>query len=72
MPTYNYRCTNPDCQAEHEFFHGINEGGSPVCDTCGYPMKRLLSAAPHKFMNPRGTMGIISSNSGRREDISNG
>jgi hypothetical protein len=32
-------------------------------------MKRLLSAAPHKFMNPRGTMGVISG--GKRSDISN-
>jgi putative FmdB family regulatory protein len=69
MPTYAYRCTNPDCLHEQDFFHGINEGGAPLCSQCGQPMKRLLSAAPHKFMNPRGTMGVISG--GKRSDISN-
>ena len=69
MPTYSYRCTNPDCLHEQDFFHGINEGGTPLCAMCEQPMKRLLSAAPHKFMNPRGTMGVISG--GKRSDISN-
>ena len=69
MPTYSYRCTNPDCLHEQDFFHGINEGGAPLCSECEQPMKRLLSAAPHRFMNPRGTMGVISG--GKRSDISN-
>ncbi len=67
MPIYGYRCTNPDCQHETEKLHGINEGGSYGCDICGYPMKRLLSAVPHKFTNPRGTMGIVEGGTGRRE-----
>lgn len=69
MPTYGYRCTNPDCLYEHDYFHGINEGGTPECPLCGSTMKRLMSAAPHKFLNPRGTMGIIDSKTGRRDDI---
>lgn len=69
MPTYDYRCTNPDCLHEQTEFHGINESGSVVCAECGHPMKKLLSAAPHKFMQKRGTMGIIDSGSGKREDV---
>lgn len=71
MPTYGYRCTNPDCLYEQDFFQSTNERGIPQCPHCERPMKRLVSAVPHKFMNPRGTMGIIDSHSGRRDDISN-
>lgn len=70
MPTYGYRCTNPDCLHEEDMFHGINDRGTPRCELCDYPMKRLVSAVPHKFLNPRGTMGIIDhSGSGRKDDI---
>ena len=72
MPTYGYRCTNPDCLQEQDFFHGINEMGSPRCPDCGYPMKRLLSSVPHKFKQKRGTMGVTTHTSRgiTKEDIS--
>ena len=73
MPTYNYRCTNPDCLKEHEFFHSIQERGTPSCPNCGYPMNKLVGAPPFRFKNPRGTMGVISNKGSRgidREDIS--
>lgn len=73
MPTYTYRCTNPDCLEEVDRFHGMNNAPDCYCEACGYPMKKLMGAPPHKFKNPRGTMGVTTH--GRRgitrEDISN-
>jgi putative FmdB family regulatory protein len=66
MPVYNYRCTNQDCQSEQEFYHGVQEAVHPACPACGYTMNKLVSAVPHKFKQPRGTMGIISNKGGSR------
>jgi predicted nucleic acid-binding Zn ribbon protein len=52
-------------------FHGINAGGTPMCPECDGTMKKLMSNPPFRFMNPRGTMGVIDSTRGSREDISN-
>lgn len=69
MPTYDYRCTNPDCLHEQVEFHGIRESGAPTCDSCGYPMKKLMSPVPHKFNQKRGTMGVSHGDSGIREPL---
>ena len=66
MPTYNYRCTNPDCLHEAERFHGINHHADLTCPHCEYPMKKLMSAPDFRFENPRGTFGITHGD-GRKE-----
>lgn len=73
MPTYNYRCVNPDCLHEIERFHGINGHPDQECPICGARMKKLVGAPPHKFMNKRGTMGVTTHGPRgiEREDISN-
>ncbi len=73
MPTYTYRCTNPDCLHETDLFHSISGTPSVTCDQCDYPMKKLVGAPPHKFKQKRGTMGVTTNKGDRgidREDIS--
>jgi putative FmdB family regulatory protein len=60
MPTYTYRCTNPDCLHESDHFHGINKGGAVHCTKCNYPMKKLLSPTDFVFKQKRGTMGVTT------------
>jgi putative FmdB family regulatory protein len=67
MPIYSYRCTNPDCLSEQDFLQNTRDTLNHTCPDCGSPMKRMLSAVRHKFVDPRGTMGIIDSGTGRRE-----
>lgn len=73
MPTYTYRCTNPDCLEEVDVFHSITGSPSYMCEDCGQPMKKLVSAPPHKFKQKRGTMGVTTNRGDRgidKEDIS--
>ena len=58
MPFYNYRCTNQDCQAETEVLHSMAGSCAVGCPSCGYPMKKLMSAVDFKFQDPRGTLKI--------------
>lgn len=66
MPIYNYRCTNQDCQAEQEFYHGMDHKTHPRCPACESPMNKLISSVPHNFKQKRGTMGIIENKGGSR------
>lgn len=73
MPTYTYRCTNPDCGHEADEFHSINGNPSLRCELCDTPMKKLVGAPPHRFKQSRGTIGVINNRGARgldREDIS--
>lgn len=73
MPTYTYRCTDPDCGHEQDVFHSINGGPSQTCEVCDRPMKKLVGAPPHRFAQKRGTMGVVTNRGDRgidREDIS--
>ena len=44
MPTYEYQCTA--CGREFEVRQRISEPPLTRCETCGGPVKRLLSPAP--------------------------
>ena len=73
MPTYTYRCTNPDCLYEQDVFHSIHGGGSYVCPLCDSTMGKLVGTPPHRFKQKRGTMGITTNRGDRgidRDDIS--
>lgn len=73
MPTYDYRCVNPDCLYEIEMFHPIDgtvDHECPYCDSC---MKKLVGAPSHRFAQKRGTMGVSTNRGDRgidRQDIS--
>ena len=43
MPLYDYGCSH--CDVEKEVHHSVSEIGKieVLCDTCGKPMKKLLS-----------------------------
>lgn len=55
MPFYVYRCSNEECEDILEVRHGRNDpspAGEP-CKTCGTgEYRRLLTAAPFKFVTP--------------------
>lgn len=42
MPTYEYQCGA--CGGLFDYFHGMSEPKKTVCETCGGPLTRLLSA----------------------------
>jgi putative FmdB family regulatory protein len=43
MPTYDYECTEEDCQHAFEEFHGINVKRSR-CPKCGGKVNKLIGA----------------------------
>ena len=47
MPIYDYACT--DCGRVVEVVHGVNGQGPQACETCGGPMKKLLSSPAVHF-----------------------
>ena len=47
MPIYDYACTH--CGRIVEVVHGVHGGGPTTCETCGGPMKKLLSAPAVHF-----------------------
>jgi putative FmdB family regulatory protein len=47
MPRYDYRCAA--CGREVEVVHGIHEAGPTVCEVCGGPMRKALSAPAIHF-----------------------
>ena len=47
MPIYDYACTV--CGRVVEVVHGINGQGPAACETCGGPMKKLMSSPAVHF-----------------------
>jgi putative FmdB family regulatory protein len=47
MPIYDYACI--DCGRVVEVVHGVNGHGPQACETCGGPMKKLLSSPAVHF-----------------------
>ena len=47
MPIYDYACTR--CGRVVEVVHGVNGQGPTACETCGGPMKKLLSSPAVHF-----------------------
>jgi putative FmdB family regulatory protein len=47
MPIYDYACT--ECGRVVEVVHGVNGHGPQACETCGGPMKKLLSSPAVHF-----------------------
>ncbi|HVQ21775.1 MAG TPA: zinc ribbon domain-containing protein [Candidatus Saccharimonadia bacterium] len=47
MPIYDYACTV--CGRVVEVVHGINGQGPASCETCGGPMKKLMSSPAVHF-----------------------
>lgn len=47
MPIYDYACT--DCGRVIEVVHGVHGHGPQACETCGGPMKKLLSTPAVHF-----------------------
>jgi putative FmdB family regulatory protein len=47
MPIYDYACTV--CGRVVEVVHGVNGHGPQACETCGGPMKKLLSTPAVHF-----------------------
>jgi putative FmdB family regulatory protein len=47
MPIYDYACTV--CGRVVEVVHGINGQGPTSCETCGGPMKKLMSSPAVHF-----------------------
>jgi putative FmdB family regulatory protein len=49
MPTYDYRCTSPDCPVDFELHTTIAERDEPTlveCPSCGGTIARYLSSPP--------------------------
>ena len=72
MPRYDYRC--PKCGHTITLWHSSYSGEVVfvACDHCESkdPMVKLISAVPHKFMNPRGTMGVrLNGSDSKKENI---
>lgn len=42
MPKYDYRCNS--CQGEFEYEHRMSDDPKTVCEVCGGPLERLISA----------------------------
>ncbi|MGC8634614.1 MAG: FmdB family zinc ribbon protein [Candidatus Limnocylindrales bacterium] len=42
MPVYDYACTV--CGRTIEVMHGVHDSGPLVCEACGGPMRKVLSA----------------------------
>ena len=40
MPTYNYKCTNEECDFHEDIFHGIKED-RPICPKCASELKQI-------------------------------
>ena len=47
MPIYDYACTR--CGRVVEVVHGVQGHGPQACETCGGPMKKLLSTPTVHF-----------------------
>lgn len=47
MPIYVYKC--PECGADQEHIHGLNEP-APPCEVCGHePLKKQVTAAAFRL-----------------------
>ena len=47
MPIYDYACTR--CGRVVEVVHGVNGQGPAACETCGGPMRKLISSPAVHF-----------------------
>lgn len=43
MPTYAYRCTNPDCAHTFDVVQGFHDAPVTECPVCGQPVRKVFS-----------------------------
>ena len=61
MPIYEYRCEK--CGKEFELFRSITNNGSPSCNSCKGPMKKLISRSSFHL---KGTGWYVTDYAGKK------